>query len=137
MEHSGGIVCNPISPKGGNTVAVHRRRPLAFEAHRQRKKRPLIEFRDRLASLIGRKVRIAQGHVDRTVTHKITHYVQWNAVCAASFGCIPSRMLRSTFSTTTIASSTFAGQDHRVRLGQVLARGRCSILLKTDSRSMA
>jgi hypothetical protein len=64
------MVYDPISPKGHNTVAVHGWRPLPPEAHRQRKKRPLIEFRDRVASLIGRKVCIAQGHVDRTVTQK-------------------------------------------------------------------
>jgi hypothetical protein len=34
-----------------------------------------IEFRDRFASLIGCRVRIAQRHADCAVTQKITHCV--------------------------------------------------------------
>jgi len=92
MEHSGGIVCNPICPKGHNTVAAHRRRAFPLWAHRQRKKRPFIEFRDRFASLIGRKVRIAQGHADCAVTQKITHCVQRNALLSSAAGVTASRL---------------------------------------------
>ena len=51
-----------------------------LQAHRKRKKRSFIELRDGFASLIRRKVRIAEGHTDRAMTQKITHSVQRNAL---------------------------------------------------------
>lgn len=94
-EHFDGIVYDSIFRKGHNTVAVRRGRPLPPEAHRQRKKWPLIEFRDRFASLIGRKVCIAQGHVDRTVTQKITHCVHWNAMLNQTRSKVMAQIVRA------------------------------------------
>jgi hypothetical protein len=54
----------------------------------------LIEFRHGFASLIGRKVRVAQGHVAGAVTQKITHCVQRNAVLDQARSKVMTRRAR-------------------------------------------